>query len=189
MTLNREYKSVFVPLLVVLAAAGPGSSVTSFGNKPEHTAEKYTLRPASLPVMYQSLFRNWRNSRSGLEYLRLLHPCIVPHSHMHVSQNMNVHLLTAAIKATLSARGYVAPVDATWWRPLWWTDIHSVSTSAGTKGQWTRAWLQVWRQKVRMPFMMSQDIFQACWNFNYIRLKYQLKKKMSLQRLLFLIWL
>lgn len=118
MTLLREYTSVFVPPLVVLAAAGPGSSVTSFGNKPEHTAEKYTLRPASLPVMYQSFFRNWRNSRSGLECLRLLHHRIVPHSHMHVSQNMNVHLLTAAIKATLSARGYVAPVDATWWRPL-----------------------------------------------------------------------
>lgn len=108
------YKSVLVPLLVVLLAASePGLSVTSFGNKPEHTAEKYTLRPSSLPVMYQSPFRNWKNSKSGLEFLRLLHHCIVPRSHMHASQNMNVHLLTASITVTLSDRGYFAPVDTT----------------------------------------------------------------------------
>lgn len=113
MILLVEYKSVVASLLVVLAASEPGSSATSFGNKPEHTVEKYTLRPSSLPVMYQSLFRNWTNSKSALEFLRLLHHCIVPRSHMHVSQNMNVHLLTASIKVTLSDRGYVAPVDTT----------------------------------------------------------------------------
>lgn len=99
-------------LLVTLAANEPGSSVTSFDYQPEHSAEKYTLRAPSLPVMFQSLFRNWRNSRSGLEYLRLLHHCIVPRAHMRVSQNMNVRLLTASIKVTLSARGFSAPVDA-----------------------------------------------------------------------------
>lgn len=113
MILLLEYKSVFESLLVALAAAEPGSSVTSFGNKPEHTAEKYARGLSSLPVMFQSLFRNWRNSKSGLEYLRLLHHCILPRSHMHVSQNMNVHLLTVSIKVTLSARAYFAPVDAT----------------------------------------------------------------------------